>query len=228
MKKCIAILLVIFWLMMVWNKVKAGNDVRKMKDHRDGQTYRVERMPDGRLWMAENLRFGNCRELSVEEYAAGSARIVNGVMQTKSKLPLWGVCLYRSVGKAGIFLYNWQAAMQAETAVSDSTQIDPAWQKEWQGICPEGWHLPSAEEFRNLYRLMGAEIHRWLGIPDDYVYANGQSNYGGYGGFWTSTPMDAKKSYSFHFNHVYIDPAYGFDKAWGKAVRCVSNEQNEK
>lgn len=225
--------LVVFFLLqfsfffLLYGELKADNKQEKMKDVRDGQIYRVMRMADGQLWMAENLRYGNCRELTAEDYAAGAARVSKGVLRGKDKKMLLGVCMYQSAGKSGTNLYNWQGAMQDEYAALDSVQVNPDWQKKWQGICPKGWHLPSAEEFQNLYRLMGKELHRWLGIPDDYIYGNGLCNYGGYGGFWTSTVVDGEQAYSLHFNNVYVDPAYGFNKSWGKAVRCVYNEQKE-
>lgn len=215
-----------FFFILLCVELRANNKDEKLRDVRDGQVYRVMRMADGQLWMAENLRYGNCRELTVEDYAAGAVKVTRGVLKGKDKKSLLGVCIYQSSGKSGTNLYNWQGVMQDEYAALDSVQVNPAWQKKWQGICPEGWHLPSAEEFQTLYRMMGKELHRWLGIPDDYVYANGLCNYGGYGGFWTSTVEDGERAYSLHFNNVYVDPTYGFNKSWGKAVRCVCNEQN--
>ena len=49
-------------------------------------------------------------------------------------------------------MYNWQAAMNLNGAAVnyDSASIAALIQKEHQGICPEGWHIPTMLEFKNI------------------------------------------------------------------------------
>ena len=81
----------------------AGSGLSEFTDTRDEKKYRTVLMPDGKVWMAENLNFFI--------HADSSWSPNSGYRDT------YGL------------LYNWAAASRA---------------------CPEGWHLPSEQEWRDL------------------------------------------------------------------------------
>jgi uncharacterized protein (TIGR02145 family) len=144
-----------------------------LRDTRDGghnRTYKVKKMADLRIWMVEDLKFGDCNttdtwrsdqtELSTTRtptvYADASHTYVGHcTAATKSSTP----------DNRG-YLYNWPAAMQSGFAYYSSSssyfacsgtaggngQSDPGY---CQGICPSGWHIPtgggSGSEFKALY-----------------------------------------------------------------------------
>ncbi len=120
-------------------------------DTRDGQEYKAVFMPDGRWWMAENLKyrkdltnpvFSNMpvitntqASLQAQYYCPGYGPLVAGVGATQADpvaCEYWGV------------LYPWWAAMMIRNDGSAPYYSDLAGS---QGICPQGWHLPSDKEW---------------------------------------------------------------------------------
>lgn len=85
----------------------ASND-EKLTDHRDGKTYKVVKMPDGKSWFAENLNY----------------EIDNSWCYNNE---------YNNCRKYGR-LYDWATSKKA---------------------CPDGWHLPSDDEWKELTDCIG-------------------------------------------------------------------------
>lgn len=111
-------------------------------DTRDGNTYPVVMIGE-QCWMAANLRYlpsvhpGNAGTNTgwyyyVLDYMGTD---VNAAMATPE---------YATYG----VLYNWPAAMQG--AAGSGTVPSGV-----QGVCPEGWHLPSDEEVKQLEQFLG-------------------------------------------------------------------------
>ena len=103
-------------------------------------------------------------------------------------------------------LYNWYA-------VTDS-----------RGICPSGWHVPTAEDFDELIAYSGGVENagaifnnelggeRWTNM--------GMFNYGGQVGFWwSSTPLTAKVTSSLGTLLGYANPIPNK----GLSVRCIKD-----
>ena len=108
-------------------------DENCMKDNRDGQTYRTTKIGD-QVWMAENLNFetenSDCYKNSAE-YCAKYGR-----------------------------LYTWAAAMDSAGIWSTNGKdcgyrntCSPTYPV--RGVCPEGWHLPSIDEWDSLLTAVG-------------------------------------------------------------------------
>ncbi|WP_297700071.1 fibrobacter succinogenes major paralogous domain-containing protein [uncultured Fibrobacter sp.] len=102
-------------------------------DSRDAQTYKTVQIGD-LVWMAENLN-----------YASEGSACFN---DTASYCELFGR------------LYYWSTAMDSAGTWSDhgkgcgyNKTCTPTYPV--RGICPEGWHLPSAEEFNKLIDAVG-------------------------------------------------------------------------
>lgn len=107
-----------------------------LTDERDGQTYRTV-VIGTQNWMAENLHYGG--ENASEELAtnmAGENLCPSGDEEYCEK--------------AG-YVYSWTAAMNIspiyQTRAVGSIPID----EEHQGICPEGWHIPTLDEWGTLF-----------------------------------------------------------------------------
>lgn len=130
---------------------------------------------------------------------------------------------------------TWAAAMN-DSVSSDSTPSGV------QGVCPDGWHLPSYNEW--------IKLSDFVGYPDDGFplkattgwgrNGNGTDNYGftalpggrrnedgyftsvGFDGFWWS----ASDSYCNTFLLTFYDKCLqvtNFDNSNGFSVRCVKN-----
>lgn len=109
----------------------------------EGQTYGSKLMPDGKVWMTENLRY-----LPVDRYMSDDlSDIDNGVwypvdLETKEFVK------DAAYVEANGLLYNMEAALNVEPGTINPTNylmFEGA-----QGICPEGWHIPTLAEIVNL------------------------------------------------------------------------------
>jgi uncharacterized protein (TIGR02145 family) len=114
-------------------------------DSRDGQTYEWVKIGD-QVWMAENLAYlpsVNRVEDGSEDNSSGKYYYVWGydgtdVSEAKAtdNYDTYGV------------LYNWYAAMDgASSSSSNPSNV--------QGVCPDGWHVPSDEEWKELEMQLG-------------------------------------------------------------------------
>ena len=116
-----------------------------IKDARDNQTYRIVTI-GSQTWMAENLKYLP----SVVRPVTGSKTTphyyvygYDGTNVTDAK----ATANYNTYG----VLYNWPAAMNG--AASSTTNPSGV-----QGVCPDGWHLPSDAEWAELTDYLGGTI----------------------------------------------------------------------
>ena len=107
-----------------------------LTDERDGQTYRTV-VIGTQNWMAENLHYAG--DNASEELTANLANE-----------PLCPSGDEEICEKAG-YIYSWTAAMNIspiyQTRVAATIPINEV----HQGICPEGWHVPTKEEWSILF-----------------------------------------------------------------------------
>ena len=124
-------------------------------DARDNHEYKYIEIGN-QTWMAENLAFLP----SVSPSSSGSwGEAYGGTLGgTSYNDPYYYVYHYQGIdvteakatnnfNTVGV-LYNWPAAMSGE----NSSSANPS---EVQGCCPEGWHLPSDEEWKQLEMYLG-------------------------------------------------------------------------
>lgn len=112
-------------------------------DGRDQNVYKYVTI-GVQTWMAENLRYLPSvagPEISSETTPLYYVYDYNGdnVIEAKTHLN------YNTYG----VLYNWQAAIEG-TLSSEAN-------KRTQGVCPQGWHLPSLKEWEDLSEYLGGE-----------------------------------------------------------------------
>ncbi len=128
-------------------------------------------------------------------------------------------------------LYQWNEAMQYVTTEGA------------QGICPNGWHIPSYAEFQTLAATVGndgntlKEIGQgsgggagtntsgFSGLLAGYRDYNGTFSYfGNYADFWVSTEFDASNAYYLYLYHIdSIFNLHSYYKVTGFSVRCLRN-----
>ena len=99
-------------------------------DERDGNQYYTIQIGD-QTWMAQNLRFAGDIQLGTASEDTSSFVGYRYYPENAENVPTYG------------YLYNWTAAMNGESG--DETNPSRI-----QGICPNGWHLPSRPEFLEL------------------------------------------------------------------------------
>ena len=199
-----------------------------MADARDGHVYKTVTI-GSQTWMAENLNF---------DYNEGSAMSL-----CYDEEP--GNCI--RCGR----LYSWSAAMDS-AGVFGSAGKDCGYGKTCnasgmvRGVCPEGWHLPSDDEWNHLWTAIGgtsvagAKLKSTNGWHND---GNGMDSFGfavlpaGYidgfhifndkginAYFWSSSEND-----SYYANHWYFGydrdhvRRYNYDKNSSLSVRCLKD-----
>jgi Fibrobacter succinogenes major domain (Fib_succ_major). len=106
-----------------------------MTDPRDNKTYRTVQI-NGQIWMAENLNFAGNKEGKSSCYGNDDN-------------------LCEIYGR----LYTREAAMNSSTCGTNATcNLGSA----VQGVCPNGWHIPSLAETNDLMELLGKSVNSWV------------------------------------------------------------------
>ncbi len=143
-----------------------GNQVNfvsedKLVDSRDGEAYDWVKIGE-QIWMAENLRYlPRVEDNNTARYADFPSYGVynydgSSVDFAKEFLIEVGGDSINAFDNLGV-LYNWNAAVQGDLFGSDENRVI-------QGVCPDGWHLPSDDEWLELDAFIRA---------NDYLDAEG-------------------------------------------------------
>ena len=208
----------------IWHFTTNGpeNPMSTFRDPRDGKYYKTVEI-DGRLWMAENLNIGTM----INSSTGGLNN--DGYQKDNTKIEKY--CYNNDPENCEIYgaLYQWDAAMRF-------ADYEAA-----EGICPGGWHIPTALEWKELYlfyedhlgidagtALMLGSQTGFQGLFSGYLifaerkfYDNGQAGY-----FWSSTTNP-------QLNHLGMVRSYyrgkvdlqedTSQKVNGLPVRCIKN-----
>src|SRR5574344_720187 len=179
-----------------------------IKDARDNQTYRIVTI-GSQTWMAENLKYlpsvvgpETGSQTTPHYYVYG----YNGTNVTDAK----ATANYTTYG----VLYNWPAAMNG--AASSTTNPSGV-----QGVCPDGWHLPSNAEWTELTDYLGGTSYvggklketgttHWYhpntgatnetgftALPGGYRSGNGAfDDIGSNGNWWSATELNPSNAWN--------------------------------
>ena len=189
-----------------------------LTDERDGQTYKIVKIGD-QTWMAENLNY-----------------------KTESSF-----CYNDSTEYCETYgrLYTWAAAV-GKTEKECGSSLCGLPRRNVQGVCPDGWHMPSHEEMNDFvhtvgkYPLVTAIIKSRTGWDDG---SNGTDDYGfsalpagfrnivgGYAGknstyFWLAEEDHQETAYKMGV--IDGDPAtWGCEnKKLAFSVRCIKDKE---
>lgn len=192
-----------------------------MTDSRDGQTYKTVTIGT-QTWMAENLNYETENSYCYKDDANNCSKY----------------------GR----LYTWAAAMDSVGTWSTNgkgcgfgTTCSPTYPV--RGICPEGWHLPTAAEFETLFTAVGGKSiagqklksttgwKTYSGITNEDAFAFSalpagfrldSGDYigeGSYAHFWSSTV-----AYYVGLRYHEGDASLGSScKSYGFSVRCLKD-----
>lgn len=188
-------------------------------------------------WMAENLKYlpsvvGSDTGSETEAYYYVNGYDGTSVDDAKATIN------YNTYG----VLYNWIAAMNGKTS-SDSNPSNV------QGVCPDGWHLPSELEWTQLADYLGGEFvaggklkekgtQHWINLnegatnesgfkalPAGYRWSNGTFGSIGYSSYWWSTT----EYYTYYAVTRFVDyssshlTSINYNKEFGLSVRCIKD-----
>ncbi len=225
----------------------------------NGNVYKTVAIGD-QIWMAENLRtvrYPNGTPIpNVDDRtqnASGSNNSAWAALESGNHFDDAAYCWYNNdsiqyASKKGA-LYTWAAAMGATNNISDTAVSSNTVPSNIQGICPDGWHLPSNKEWEQLLDYLasegfdgtqatalkatfgwGSEFHgtdnyNFSAIPGGMRYSNNGEYYGAdyHAKYWTCTQsFSSAASIQSLTDDAYVE-RYTQDKSLGYSVRCVKD-----
>jgi len=137
-------------------------------------------------------------------------------------------------------LYNWAAALALEDGM-----VDTVFTQKQQGICPNGWHVPSDDEWSTLINYISDKsdgryktVTGWFDnnkptesdpvfavLPSGYAQARNIKSLGFSASFLSSTASDIRGSASRYLSAKDdIVMKYTEVKSYATSVRCVKND----
>jgi len=168
-------------------------------DERDGQTYETVKMPDGKVWMAENLNYKVDGSWVYDNDEANSTKYGRLYAWEAAKAacpPGWRLPTRK----------EWDALIEAaggEDNADKKLKARSGWKKGGNGTDEYGFSA----------------------LPGGYRYTGGNFYYAGdIGYWWTATEDNSGSAYLRHMDYNYdIADEYGSDKGYGFSVRCVKD-----
>ena len=216
-----------------------------MIDPRDKQVYKVVKIDVedenySQVWMAENLNYADSNRTP-------SLKGGNWCYNNEEK----------NCKVSGRY-YSWAAAIDSVALANDSKEplvcgygkkcgLDRA----VQGICPDGWHLPSIYEWGLLSVAMGpadvageplkaltgwnyartpdnngTDLYGFAALPTGRkISATSWEKVGSDVYYWSATEYSANDGRYFNINNVYTNSyTYQNSKSYGQSVRCVKGD----
>jgi uncharacterized protein (TIGR02145 family) len=191
-----------------------------IKDARDGETYRTIQIGD-QVWMAENLRYK-----AENSYAPDN---------DESNVKNYGR------------LYTWTSALDIpaeyteQSPAKDIEMYNKIKDKNYQGIAPKGFHIPSNKEWETLlsnleaksdgkelrsacfWQNAGDDTFGFFALPAGYRFDNGNfCHFGRRARFWSKDEYGKANAFrlSLTNNSVDIEGVYRSDAV---SIRCVKN-----
>ena len=190
----------------------------------DGNSYNTVLL-DYKCWTKENLRSLH--------YMQDGSEIANPMVYVSEQNPDESANL-DIYGR----LFNWYAAVKVAEGSKDAPEADT--EGIVQGICPNGWHVPSAVEMQtlanhtsaplrttNLWLVPGTNTTDFSLLPSGFFNSmNGRfENMGGEAFLWTSTPTTPNTICYTGYSSCWCNEfqVITANSSHGYSVRCVQN-----
>ena len=195
------VLLILFFLFSFLNLL-LPQETDSITDTRNGRVYRVVRIGD-QWWMQENLNIGN---------------IISGGQVPADNSTIEKYCYNNNNNLCDVYggLYRWDEMMDYHP----SDRNNPG---KVRGICPEGWHIPTDEEWKELEMTLGmtraeADLENvWRGTGVGTALQTGGSS--GYEALYSGR-CSTSGSFSLLDEYEYVWTSTDYDNnAWR---RCLS------
>ncbi|MDY3920801.1 MAG: fibrobacter succinogenes major paralogous domain-containing protein [Hallerella porci] len=209
-----------------------------MIDKRDNKVYKTIKIGT-QMWMAENLNYAD------------------SIQTTSLKGKSW--CFYNDSAKCDVTgrLYTWAAAIDSVALANDANnpqtcgdRVECTLPKTVRGICPEGWHLPSKNEWEDLFVAVGGEDkaskalksrsgwsnyfeksgngtddYGFSAIPAGVRYSGGRFYNVSFTSFWSSNEKEDWSAYCMYLENSDIRTRFDDDDDKDNAIsiRCLKD-----
>ena len=215
-------------------------------DERDGQTYRTVVIGE-QEWMAENLNYAYLQPTSTLDSSSWCYDNDPENCETYGRLYLWSA----AVDSAALFSEGGKGCgnVKATYGRSDDLVYQKCEGDSYRGVCPEGWRLPSEDDFfiledaANDSSLLFKSTNGWdeecngidtygLGVlpASSYRTQFSPDKFAGKGRsalFWTSSEMSFNQAAGVQISCSYSNiliPGGTSDKSDAYSVRCIKDE----
>ena len=197
------------------------HQVATLKDVRDGNTYTVAKLKDGKCWMTQNLRIIDKTITPADSDVTSNYTIPASSISGFDHYDTSNAYVDNNDGG----FYTWYAA----TAGTGTTALTTNGQNTTVSICPKGWRLPTGGdngEFKVLYdnynsssALRSNPVNLTL---FGYVHSSSRGYQGSYGFYLSSTVYSSNVAYYLNLNTSSVYPAGNLSKLVGFSVRCIA------
>lgn len=135
----------------------------RITDARDGQQYRIVTIGT-QTWMAQNLNY----------------------RQTIGAKDTFGMCMDRDAAGCAKYgrLYSWSQAMGVDSIYN--RKVWPGTTAKRQGICPQGWHVPTQAQWEVLVKTAGGIDFAGERLKATVDWSDGYNGWIGTDSFWFS------------------------------------------
>ena len=190
-----------------------------LTDLRDSQVYKTVQIAD-QVWMAENLAY-------VTDGGYADPGVGSKCITIKDSIYS---CFYR-----------WNAAMDIPSGTFNETFDNTT---RHQGICPSGWHIPSKNDFEQLFTNVGSNLEELI-FNDEWCYTKntgsnsgfnlrplgydincGFENFSYYAGLWMAD-NDSTTGGAYLFQYYDRISESTVAKHKYLSVRCIMDKESE-
>jgi general secretion pathway protein G len=217
----------------------------QVQDARDGHTYWVQKLADGKCWMLTNLGYagGGTNTYSDTKTLAngtgGSATYtaaqyyVTPATTNFTTEPTAPSTSTDGTGQYG-YLYNFCGANGGQTGNGACSSTDSTAVNTTISICPSGWRLPTGTGNGGEFGALNTAINGGSTTTDAGLigtpwlaqrggdWNSGFSDQGSYGNYWSSTQNSATNAYNLFFAKALVSQFDYNNKNYGYAVRCIA------
>ena len=207
-------------------------------DSRDEQAYMIQRLPDNRCWMLDNLKLGrdiHNPDTTTFNLTSNNTDIDANISFTAYDLLTYGSndkqcfgsttsdisgyttpCIHSSSNNDYGVWYNFAAAT-ANTINTKNTDVEST-----QSICPKGWGLPSGTESTDLITTLGSNTNAFNPVLGGIYYDGTYSDKDTRSTWWSSTASSNIHRQAIYWQvpspGLYMNASY---RRTGVYVRCI-------
>ena len=191
-----------------------------LRDTRDGNTYTVAKLRDGKCWMTQNLRIINKTLTPADSDVTSNYTIPASSLSGFNAYDTSNAYVDSDSG-----FYTWYTA----TAGTGTVALATYGQNTTVSICPKGWRLPTSVnsgDFQTLYNNYNSSF-ALRSSPANFtlsgwVNISSHKDRGSYGWYWSSTVSSNYGAHYLRLNASNVTPAFNTNKYNGSSVRCIA------
>lgn len=220
-------------------------------DNRDNKTYKVAKLPDGKIWMVENLDLGRTyiptdltssntnlivpiSEYSVNHWlrtSGDTSYVYAEFIPVSASNSGDGLGVDTDLNMSYGTLYNY-CAVSVGTICTEEDTTEPEYD-----ICPAGWRIPTGNEGTGDYETLVSSFSSNIFSSIRSTVASGGAQFtvsgifnesvlsdqGAKGAYWSSTSSNNSSRYILEVdkNNSTVTASGSLDRIYGASVRCV-------